>query len=49
MKKDICSLMKIKLECPLCKEAVANPDELRNHRLKVHRDSNNVIEYHVLG
>ena len=25
-------------ECPLCKEKVANPSQLREHRLSQHRD-----------
>jgi hypothetical protein len=31
-------MTKLAYECPLCKERLSNPSELREHRLKQHRD-----------
>jgi hypothetical protein len=31
-------MTQLQYECPLCKEKVANPSELREHRLREHRD-----------
>ncbi len=31
-------MTELSYECPLCKDKLSNPSELREHRLRVHRD-----------
>ncbi len=41
--------LKDKFECSLCREILANPNELREHRLATHRDAGRIITYSSIG